>query len=354
MAIRSVILSILSKACWHSGVLCVLRRLASVAQLRQGPSGRAIFPYIARRARPNFQILTYHRLATNHDPFFPALPVDIFARQVSYLSKYYQLVDLSQLLKWMQNGNPIPPNAVVLTFDDGYRDNYDLAFPVLQQYRAPMTLFLTTGFLDRRDVLWNDKVCFALKYTKHRQLIIPWDQKQHYNLETESQRLASMHEILWVLRHISHEDRLRYIEELLTALEIRDFGFLWESMLTWDHVRQMHARGISFGAHTVTHPILSRVSLDQARQEIRQSKQAVETELQTPVELFAFPVGTRVDFSRDLKTVVQEEGFLGAVTTVFGTNTAATDRFELRRTGAPSESTMAIFASKHCWYKFIA
>jgi peptidoglycan/xylan/chitin deacetylase (PgdA/CDA1 family) len=349
---RTAILSTLSRVSWHSGLFLGLQHLAGTTQLKRRPDGTVAFPYVSKRPLPNFQILTYHRLTTDYDPFFPGLPVQVFGEQVAYLVKHYCLVNLAELIRRIKNNEPIPRNAVALTFDDGYRDNYDLAFPILLKHRVPMTLFLATGFLNRQDVLWNDKVSFAFKYTKRRQLDLDWETKRHYELETQEQRLAAVSEILWFLRHIPHSRKLYLIQELLAQLEISDFEFLWKSMLTWEQVRHMHKCGISFGAHTVTHPILSRIPLAEARHEITESKRTIEKELGSAVELFAFPAGTLADFNDDLKAILKDAGFLGAVTTVFGTNTAATDLYELRRGRTPEEADLAVFASKHCWYKF--
>jgi hypothetical protein len=129
---------------------------------------------------------------------------------------------------------------------------------------------------------------------------------------------------------------------LLAQLDIHDFGELGESMLTWGQIRRMKQNGINFGAHTVTHPVLSRLPLQQAREEVLDS---------APVDLFAYPVGRLVDFNDDLKALVRGLGFKAAVTTVFGANTAQTDRYALHR-GGPDEEDLAVFASKQCWYNF--
>src|SRR5262249_2149348 len=232
------------RLCWRSGLLNCLHHVAQVAQVRRQTDGRLAFPYMTRRCQPTFQALTYHRLTTTDDPFFPGIPVDVFAQHVGFLARHYQIVDLAELLQRLDNGQPVPKNAVVLTFDDGYRDNYELAFPILQQYQVPATIFLTTSFVNQEDVLWNDKVSFALKYTQCPELTMSYDGSERcYALHTPEQRLAAVSEILWLLRHIPQIDRLTLIDELLVQLGINDFRELWESMLTWEQVRQMQRHG---------------------------------------------------------------------------------------------------------------
>src|SRR5437867_963366 len=201
---RKAMLSTLTQVGWRSRLLYVLQFVANEAQLRRGENGQWAFPYISRRRLPNFQILTFHRLTTQRDPFFPGLPVEAFARQVQFLARHYNLAGLADLIQKLDNGEAIPKNAVVLTFDDGYRDNFELAFPILQKYQIPATIFLTTAFIDRQDILWNDKVCFALKRTKRREIAIGCNGGCHFALRTKEERLAAAKEILWYLFRVPH------------------------------------------------------------------------------------------------------------------------------------------------------
>lgn len=340
----------LTKLCWHSGMLSALQPVACSFHLRRGKNGSFALPFLTKRRWPNFQILFYHRLTRVIDPFYSALPVTVFENQIRYLARQFQLVDLGELLRKLVNGSPIPKDAVSITFDDGYRDNFELAFPVLQRYSAPATIFLTTGFVNREDVLWNDKVCYALKHTRAQNVLLRLETEHFFSLKTVEQRLKAVGEILWFLRQIEHLDKLKIMDELFSQLKITDFGQLWESRLTWEQVRIMNREGISFGAHTVSHPILSRVSLQEARQEILESKNTIERELANPPDLFAYPVGRSQDYNGAVKDAVREAGFLGAVTAVFGNNTLETDRWELRRMGT-DERDLPTFAAKQWWYK---
>src|SRR5206468_10272524 len=136
---QKVIQSALTKFCWHSGLLFGLQRAANEVQLCHGVRSQLAFPYISRRRLPNFQILTYHRLTAKPDPFFPGIPVEVFARHVGFLAKRYSLMNRVELIRRMDDGKDIPKNAVALTFDDGYHDNYHLAFPLPQLYQVPAT-----------------------------------------------------------------------------------------------------------------------------------------------------------------------------------------------------------------------
>jgi peptidoglycan/xylan/chitin deacetylase (PgdA/CDA1 family) len=341
----------LSRLCWHARLLPVLIHFADRKQILSNSYWGLRLPRVSQRPSPRFQVLAYHRLTSAYDPFFPGVPQEVFREQLAFLSHHYTVMDLGELVRKMRNHDPIPENAVALTFDDGYRDNYELAFPVLQQYGLPATIFLATGFVNGEDVLWNDKITFSLKHSSSRWLVFSQNGRSYrYTLDSMERRLTARDEVLWLLRHIPHLDKLRLVDEITAQLGIRGFGYLWESMLNWDQVRDMHRNGIRFGAHTVTHPILSRIPREDAIREVDQSKRTIESRLNAGVELFAYPVGTRADFDPPLAAMVESLGFSGAVTTIFGTNSFDTDPFALRR-GGPAEHDIQVFALKQFWYK---
>jgi len=260
---------------------------------------------------------------------------------------------LADLVSKIRERKPIPANAVALTFDDGYRDNYEVAFPILQKYGVPATIFLTTSFIDQKDVPWNDKVTFALKHTHLKTLTFKYrDEEFCYPLGDIADRLNARDKILWLLRHVAHEDKLRLVYEITRSLSVTDFDYLWKSMLTWDQVREMHQRGIGLGAHTITHPILTRLPLDKAQHEIEGSKRAIEAAIGAPIQLFAYPAGTRADVSHAIKEVVRRSGFQGAVTTIFGFNSPETDPYALRR-GGSADPNETLFALQQAYYKLI-
>jgi peptidoglycan/xylan/chitin deacetylase (PgdA/CDA1 family) len=124
-------------------------------------------------------------------------------------------------------------------------------------------------------------------------------------------------------------------------------------MLRWEQIAEMHAAGIEFGAHTVTHPILSTLSTEDARSEIAESKRVIEERLQSPARHFAYPNGTAQDFDVTTQALVVRAGFSSAVSTVFGVNTAATNRYALLR-GGPWEEDAAVFGVKLWWYRWQA
>ncbi len=173
-------------------------------------------------------IICYHRINNSKDSYLRPTKVSDFERQMRYISELFNPVPLEQVMMHFRNKTPLRPRSIAVTFDDGYCDNYENAFPILKRYGIPATIFLTTSYIGNGE-------------------IPRWD-KGHYDDEKTL-------------------------------------------MLSWKQVREMNDNGISFGSHTLTHPFLTRISQHQAEEEIRLSKEIIEQQTARPVTSLAYPSG---------------------------------------------------------------
>jgi len=300
------------------------------------------------RSSPVCTILRYHRVNNARDPFFTALPVAEFEFQMQYLARHFTIVSLDQLASGQL---PIGQSrgCVALTFDDGYRDNFVYAFPILKQLNIPATIFLTTEFIDSGKLLWYDQVRLAFKLTLAAHLSLESQGGPSASLDSESKKLKAMEATLAWLRCVDDNIRLRALPKLFDLLRVPDDLNLPSTMLSWDEIHHMSQHGITFGAHTVTHPVLGKLSRARIEEEVVGSKMRIEARLRSAVRHFAYPFGKRADFGRAAKQVVQASGFQTAVTTVSGCNGPGQDVFELKRLNI-AESDPGIFGLKLDWY----
>lgn len=300
----------LAHACYYSGVLSALNA-------------------VTRARGRKFLILMYHRVNDEANSLsIEATPVSVFERQMRHLALHYRVLPLDELIVALCDRQPVPGNAVAITFDDGYRDNYTHAFPILKRYGLPATVFLATGCIGTGELLWFDKVLYSFRQTRKRRLRML--NREWVLTHPEARREAAI-AFLDHLKALPTEERDVQIDQLRDELQVRAFHGETDSMLTWSQVKEMHRQGISFGSHTVTHPILSRISLEKAKREIVESKQALEKELHAEVNTFAYPNGKPEDYSPAIVNLVREAGYKGAVTTVLQGNLSDEDPFQLKR-----------------------
>jgi peptidoglycan/xylan/chitin deacetylase (PgdA/CDA1 family)/CelD/BcsL family acetyltransferase involved in cellulose biosynthesis len=297
-------------------------------------------------------IFKYHRINDDHDPFLTALPVSRFCAQMYYLARHFQFVSLDQFA----SGLPLSEGDkgyVAITFDDGYRDNFVHAFPILKQIGIPATIFLTTSYIEANELPWYDQVRLAFKLTLRRRLSLRPMGGPDAILENEEQRLDALaHTLAW-LRVTDEQERLQSLPQLFRELGVPSSLNLPATMLSWDQIRQMKKEGISFGAHTVTHPALGGLPVSRLQEEILGSKHTIENRLQSPVRHFAYPFGKQFDLGSLAKQVVQAAGFQTAVTTIPGVNGPGQDLLELRRVSL-DERDLGMFGLKLDWSKMSA
>jgi peptidoglycan/xylan/chitin deacetylase (PgdA/CDA1 family) len=281
------------------------------------------------RYRYGLRILMYHRFPGDKNVLEQQL-----AHQCFHLRENYRVLSLTEASRYLLDREPFPVNAVVLTVDDGHRDFYTGAYPVFERYGVPVTVYVTTDYLDGRCWLWFDLIDFLMERTALPRVELP--AAGILALATQADREASAETCKQACLRVTHQERIKLIQELPGLLKVALPGSLPEEWapVTWAEVREMASHGVEFGAHTRTHPILSKLAgPDEVREEIEGSKHRVEEELNSEVLHFCYPNGSRADFEGMIEPV-RQAGFRTAVTSEPGINPPDTSPYELERIGA--------------------
>ena len=305
---------------------------------------------LERRTKTVVQILQYHRVTDQGDPFLAGISVGGFRDQMRYLKAHFPFVSLDEMATGEFPGGH--PYYMAVTLDDGYRDNFLYAFPILRELHIPATVFLVSGQIESGQLPWYDQLRLAFKLTTRPQFSMAPLGGPCGRLDDCQDRVHGSQRTLHWLRGMNQAERIRNLEELFRELGVPAELNLPGQMLRWVDIRQMLDHGIAFGAHTVTHPVLSKLSLPELEAEIKGSKRMIENRLQRPVLHFAYPFGQGCDLSAEAKQVVVDAGFQTAVTTLWGVNGPSSDRFELRRL-TPWEANAAEFGMKLDWYRWL-
>lgn len=287
-------------------------------------------------ARDRVEILLYHGFCpgSRSDPRFPRLmPIREFEEHIRTCTRYLPPLSLDQALRPGASG-------VVVTFDDGYANNFKLAFPVLQKYQFPATIFLTTGFLDQSTPLWSNWLEFLVMNAPACDTVFNW---QAIPIALPLAGSAPRVQILAGLSRWLHLLPVNEIHRFLRTLEAHlHTWYDWHAVpdllqpLSWDEVRIMRRSGlVSFGCHTVSHPVLSRCSREVQTFEIHDSKRRIERELGEECTAFAYPFGKHMDYTEVTGQIVKDAGFDLALTAESGsTRPSSCNPYEVRRWGA--------------------
>jgi O-antigen/teichoic acid export membrane protein/peptidoglycan/xylan/chitin deacetylase (PgdA/CDA1 family) len=263
------------------------------------------------------------------------------------LSRHYQFISLQAAVRMISGREPVRPNSVVLTFDDGYRNNITEALPILRKYKAPATLFPATGHVDRRKPYWFDRLDYVLQRSSlNGRSVRVGGRLLQIDADDRCALQASYRELRVAAKAMPRHDyeMLREVEDLADALESETDQKLCQifendrtsAVLTWDEIgRASRHEYIDFGSHTVDHVRLAMVDEEIARTQLMNSKQMLERNTQRTCDVICYPDGS---FDRDTLRIARECGYTAGVTMIEGTNKVGDDLLKLRRIPFPNSS----------------
>lgn len=282
-------------------------------------------------ARAKLSILIFHRVLERPDPLFPSeVDREQFARICGWLREWCNVMPLDEAMRLLRSGE-LPRRAAAITFDDGYRDNHDIALPILRAHGLAATFFVATGYLED-GCMWNDVIIEAIRRTGVEHIDID-DSRFGWTgrlpLISVEQRRAALSFVIPRAKYLPPDERSRFSESVARLLGAPPPSDL---MLTRHQVRLLADAGMHIGAHTVTHPILAKCGEDEVVRELTCSREVLQDIVQRPVSGFAYPNGVPGDDvgAREAR-LARESGYDYAVTTQWGHATRRSDPFMLPR-----------------------
>ena len=328
---------------YHSPLLPMAREISSRFEISsESKLG------IRRAVAPKLAVLCYHRVGTRGLPIYSALPAKVFAEQIEYIRKHFRVLSVADLCDELQRPRSAKP-AVAITFDDGYSDLFEQAFPTLQRYAIPATIFLAVDAIESGEVPWYDRIFAALQLLPGPSLQIELDTIHDFRLGSPAARLEVAEQIMRILRILPDEERNDVTRDLERRVVIPKKA-LSGRMLTWDQIRIMHRAGISFGSHTLSHPIMARIPFAEAERELKESRAIIEQRLGIFVDTFAFPFGQPSDIDGISPEILKGCGYRCAMTTIEGVNHPGISPYRIKRTQICNEWSIPMFAWKLSQY----
>lgn len=254
---------------------------------------------------------------------------------------------MDEMASRLDGGKRFTSPSIVITIDDGYQNNYSLAYPILKKFNLTAMIYLTTGFIGTDKAPWVDGLMDVLSLTKEKELCFPeLLGGETVDISTPKGKRDAMIKLFNMMLQLEHQRKMIALEKLSKILGINETSKknANRKMLNWDEVIEMKGNNISFGAHTVTHPTLSKMTLEGAKQEIYESKMEIEERVGRKVIHFAIPNGKVEDFNEELKKYCKEIGISTVVSTEPGLVSAHSDPYFLARILPPPP--IHVFACK--------
>jgi peptidoglycan/xylan/chitin deacetylase (PgdA/CDA1 family) len=246
--------------------------------------------------------------------------------QFRMLQRSGNVVDLGDALTKLANGQSLPPRAVALTFDDGYRDNLSLAVPMLHELGLPATIFLAPGILSGQVQPWWEVLGRA--FATSRRASLRWG---GVTTPLGDARRSAYDDVCGQLKHLDAPAREAAVTELVAELEPETRPDVSELFMDWDEARELVRHGVTVGSHSLDHAILANETPATQQENLAESRRQLEEQLDVPVDLFAYPNGSPSDFDDATVGAAKDAGYRCGVTTIGGWNSRATPLYELRR-----------------------
>jgi len=325
MQIHRLVKGLLCAICYYSGLTWVYHRM---------------------RPRRGLLILAYHRIADlEEDPLGLSIGPEDFHQHMQHLAAAYHPVSLGEAMERYEDWAHIK-NEIVVTFDDGYEDNYTAAWPILKKLSIPALVFLTIAPVEKESDLWFERISSSILATDAHEIDVTRYDSGVWPLSDYGQKARLIKHLTRTAKSLpesAREELVRYLEDALGTSARPE-------MLSWAQIRLMRSSGIEFGCHTLNHPILAHLDPERMREEISTAKELMEQRLGESVLYFAYPNGGQGDYDNRVIALLREAGFKAACTLLPGINRAE-NPYELKRlgigsdyTGCPGLFTKAVFA----------
>ncbi len=284
----------------------ILRILITRAVVHSGLTtlGRRLFP------KRGAVIFYGHRVAADDEGYLEGLRPEWLDDQLAYLTRHYEIIRLSDLLRCFEERRPVPERAAVLTFDDGFRDNLTRALPVLQRHGVTATVFVVTGCAANGALPWPQRLGWLFQRTPRPELVIRLEETGLPPLElplnTTAARRRACLKVKEFLTRQPRAVRESWLARLSRELEVEPPR---DRMLSWKDLRELQVAGWELGAHTVSHPWLARIPFEEARWEMERCRADLREHLGIEHPPFCFPAGS---FTPELMRLAKSLGFRSA------------------------------------------
>ena len=279
-------------------------------------------------AKARLTVVLYHRVLSSADELLPAEPdAALFDAQMGMLSRVFHILPLGEALAKVRQGT-LPARALSITFDDGYRDNLEVAVPILQRHGLVATFFVATGFLNGGRMM-HDTVVETVRRLPAQQLDLDWIGLGQRRVDDTASRLALIGDIVSRVKYLPFAQRRDTCERFKS---LSPTALPTDLMMTSAQVQLLQRAGMHVGAHTHDHPILAKSDRNEAWQQITRNREELARLLGAAPRLFAYPNGKPgLDYGREHVELVKKAGFEAAVSVAFGTVSSGSDHYQIPR-----------------------
>lgn len=280
-------------------------------------------------------VFNYHRIGdsslTDFDRDIFSCRQDVFEQHLETIKQHFEIVTTEKLAR-IVNKTKLEKRYALVTFDDGYLDNYTLAYPAMRQKNISGVFFLPTSLISGTDIPWWDEMAFILRSNVGQKVGLPGvDELIQLQAQTLDKDIRQFIYRAKRLENYTAQQVLEHLREQFPDVDSKTKAEQQQLFMNWSQVEDMAKGGMEIGSHTINHHILSRLSEDEQRHEIADSKTVIESELQRTVNVIAYPVGRHHCFDETTKKIAKQSGYQLGFNNEPHYNTTPIDPFDINR-----------------------
>ena len=328
----------------------VLRKCVAEVSYRSG-----LIDFLKKRNSSSWTVLMYHRIVNPEDCSYPLqdgmyVRPDSFEKQMRLLADTANVVSLSGLLKSVLAGENVPAGTLAITFDDGWYDNYEFAFPILKQFKVPATIFLATEYIGTKRLFWTDELALYLRSLcgedplgiDLESLRKDLSESILSIIQSKTDFQSGLEYLVLELKKMSHTERADLLALLVSCCKDLACCLPNRTFLSWEEVQEMSSDGIEFASHSHAHLMLAKQTPAMVEGDIECSFKKFEENAVSYSPVFCYPEGS---YSSATQQVLRKFGVSAAVTTK-RSNQLKEEPILIGRTGIHEDisSSPALFA----------
>lgn len=288
----------------------------------------------------------YHRIGDKDtslfDPNVFSCTAEQFEKHIIFYNQTFTVISIEQLIEKIESNQVIDKKYAVITFDDGYVDNYTAAFPILKKYRTPAAFYIATDYLDEPHIPWWDEIAWLIRNSQVNSIqLTSWQEPVDISSGTIIDKVRTVLRVIKQENDRTMEDKIAELAKICQCnmpLEVRSIPLF----MNWQQAKEMSDNGMHIGSHTLSHSILSHLSPDAQREEISLSKTKIESFLDKEVSSIAYPVGGKSAFTQVTQQLACKAGYKLAFSFIPGViySFNESNRYQLMRLPVDGDCTV--------------
>jgi peptidoglycan/xylan/chitin deacetylase (PgdA/CDA1 family) len=273
----------------------------------------------------DYQVRNYNRKHISKDYFVSVL---------NEVSGAGTALSIEDAVRHINNKEPFPPRAFIITFDDGFRNNYEVAAPILEKFNIPAIFYITTDFIENNHMSWIDRIEFCCEHVEKKVVLLPWEAKP-FRLDSVKEKISFLEYLRQYVKRDASIDTEELVKQIFAQCEMEEIETSNEPIdlkMNWREVKELSEhRLFTIGGHTHRHQNLGFLSGDGLVKEIAQSLRLIKTRADIETRHYSYPEGMEYCFNEDVISVLKNFGIICCPTAIDGDNDIDTDLFYLKR-----------------------